>query len=154
MLGDIYFWRQVFILTTGLFFSISVGMMISFPSVLTPALVSSNSTEIRATSNQASWIAAINGFAGMCGFFILSPILQMLGRKVVHIICNLFILIGWIIFPLANNIRVLFLARIIQGFAIGGIYIHGMIVCEYVDSKRRGIPKHFEGDDGDRIEKI
>ncbi|KAJ8707465.1 hypothetical protein PYW08_010717 [Mythimna loreyi] len=138
MFGDLYLWRQVFILVTGLCYSVNVGIMLSFPSVLTPALVSSNGTDIHATSEQASWIAAINGIAGMFGFFILSPILQMLGRKVVHMSCNSLLLIGWIIFPLANNITALFAARIIQGLAIGGIYIHGMIICEYVNSKRRG----------------
>nr|XP_049705650.1 facilitated trehalose transporter Tret1 [Helicoverpa armigera] len=136
--GDLYFWRQAFILTTGLFYSASVGIMLANPSVLSPALVSSNGTDIKASSEQASWIAASNGFAGMFGFFILSPILQTFGRKVVHISCNLLLLIGWMIFPLANSIPLLYAARIVQGLAIGGIYINSMIICEYVDYKRRG----------------
>ncbi|XP_063897951.1 facilitated trehalose transporter Tret1 [Helicoverpa armigera] len=136
--GDLYFWRQAFILTTGLFYSASVGIMLAYPSVLSPALVSSNGTDIKASSEQASWIAASNGFAGLFGFFILSPILQTFGRKIVHISCNLLLLIGWMIFPLANSIPLLYAARIVQGLAIGGIYINSMIICEYVDSKRRG----------------
>ncbi|KAH9643911.1 hypothetical protein HF086_016461, partial [Spodoptera exigua] len=111
--------------------------MLAFPSVLTPALVS-NSSDIIATPDQASWIAACNGLAGMCGFFILSPILQISGRKLAHISCNLPLLIGWVILTLANSIQALFAARIIQGLAIGGIYINSIIIGEYVDFRRRG----------------
>lgn len=74
----------------------------------------------------------------MFGFFILSPIFQIYGRKVVNICFNGFLFIGWILFSQAESIFSLFAARIIQGLAIGGIYLNSMIISEYSDPKRRG----------------
>ncbi|XP_075987161.1 facilitated trehalose transporter Tret1-like [Anticarsia gemmatalis] len=137
-MADLYFWRQFFILSTGLFNAVCVGFLLSFPSVLNPALLAPDTTDIRATPNQASWLAAVNGFTGMIGFLVLSPIMQIYGRKVVHICTNIPLIVGWVIFSLANSMEALFAARICQGFAMGSIYINSMIISEYSDAKRRG----------------
>uniref|UniRef100_A0A2A4JMT5 Major facilitator superfamily (MFS) profile domain-containing protein n=1 Tax=Heliothis virescens TaxID=7102 RepID=A0A2A4JMT5_HELVI len=70
--GDVYFWRQAFILTTGLFYSASVGIMLAYPSVLSPALVSSKGTDIKASSEEASWIdsTGVGGTYGIYGVIV------------------------------------------------------------------------------------
>lgn len=72
------------------------------------------------------------------GSFIMSPILQIFGRKACHCSLNAFFLTGWIIFPFAHNIAGLYAARFIQGISAGGIYINNFIISEYVHPCRRG----------------
>lgn len=82
--------------------------------------------------------ASSNGVTGLLGLFLLSPVMQSFGRKATHICLNVADLIGWLILPFANSIRLLFIARLIQGLSKGGVFINGIIISEYADPKRRG----------------
>ncbi|CAG5058233.1 unnamed protein product [Parnassius apollo] len=110
----------------------------AFPAVLNPAILSPNSTDIKATSEQASWIASSNGISGIVGFLIFSPIFQSFGRKVVGIGLNVILVVGWLALSLANSITVLVLARAIQGLIIGGLFINAITLSEYTNPRRRG----------------
>ncbi|CAK1595533.1 unnamed protein product [Parnassius mnemosyne] len=136
--ADLFFWRQIFILIPACLHSFSVGFMLAFPAVLNPAILSPNSTDITATSAQASWIASSNGISGVVGFLIFSPIFQCFGRKVVGIGLNVTMVVGWITLSLANSITVLIFGRSIQGLCMGGIFICAITLSEYANPRRRG----------------
>lgn len=82
--------------------------------------------------------ASILGIAGLAGFFILSPIMQIYGRKAVHIFKNVLMAVGWIIFYFSESLTGLFIARTIHGIALGGIFINMIIIGEYTSPGRRG----------------
>ncbi|XP_045779917.1 facilitated trehalose transporter Tret1-like isoform X2 [Maniola jurtina] len=112
--------------------------MLSFPAVLHPAILSPNSTGIRATPDQTSSIAASHGVTGMIGFFMVPFLMQTLGRKTVHIGLNLLVSTGFLIFALAQSVPVLFVAKAIQGLALCGVYVTSIMLGEYSHPKRRG----------------
>ncbi|CAG5058240.1 unnamed protein product [Parnassius apollo] len=136
--ADPSFWRQIFILIPACLHSFSGGFMVAFPAVLNPAILSPNSTDITATSDQASWIASTNGISEIIGFLIFSPIFQIFGRKVAGMGLNVIMVIGWLTLSLANSITVLVFARAIQGLSIGGIFICAITLSEYANPHRRG----------------
>ncbi|XP_068624748.1 facilitated trehalose transporter Tret1-like [Battus philenor] len=130
--------RQIFVLLVACLYALSAGVMVAFPSVLNPTIVSPNSTDIKATSSQASWIASINGISGIASFFILSPIFQAFGRKVANITLNVILFVGWVTLYMASSVPMLFLGRAIQGLCIGGVFINGVTLSEYSSPQRRG----------------
>ncbi|XP_072946152.1 facilitated trehalose transporter Tret1-like [Epargyreus clarus] len=119
-------------------FSFSSGIILAFPSVLNPAILSPNATEIKATGDQASWIAASHGMSAFVGFAIFSPLFQILGRKTINIILNVFLLIGWIVFYFSYSVTSLVCARLTQGFVVGGVYIIAVSLSESSHPARRG----------------
>ncbi|XP_039761292.1 facilitated trehalose transporter Tret1-like [Pararge aegeria] len=136
--GDVYFWRQSVVLTADCMHSIGTGFMLSFPAVLQPAILSLNSTGIHATLDQASWVAASHGLAGIVGFLMVPHLMQTLGRKVVHIGINVFASVGFLIFALARSVPALYIARITQGLTLCGVYVTPIMLGEYSHPKRRG----------------
>ncbi|XP_023941484.2 facilitated trehalose transporter Tret1-like [Bicyclus anynana] len=136
--SDVYFWRQSIVLTADCLHSIGTGFMMSYPAVLQPAILTVNSTDVRATANEASWIAASHGLAGMLGFLMVPYLMQTLGRKTVHIGLNVFAGIGFLIFALAQSVPVLYVARVTQGLTLCGVYVTPIMLGEYSHPKRRG----------------
>ncbi|XP_069362720.1 probable metabolite transport protein CsbC isoform X2 [Maniola hyperantus] len=74
----------------------------------------------------------------MLGFFMVPFLMQTLGRKTVHIVLNLSVSIGFLIFALAQSVPVLFVAKVTQGLALCGVYVTSIILGEYSHPKRRG----------------
>lgn len=76
--------------------------------------------------------------SGVFGFCVVPYIMQIYGRKCVAIGLNVFSAIGFLIFALATNVPCLFVARIVQGFSVCGIFLLAVILGEYSHPKRRG----------------
>ncbi|XP_052745388.1 putative metabolite transport protein YwtG [Bicyclus anynana] len=74
----------------------------------------------------------------MVGFFFIPNIMQMYGRKIVFMGINFLAALGFLIFALSENVPCLFVARVVQGIPMCGVFITTMLVGEYTDSKRRG----------------
>ncbi|XP_072946149.1 facilitated trehalose transporter Tret1-like [Epargyreus clarus] len=136
--ADIYFWRQVLVLVSDSLHSVGTGFILSFPSVLNSVALSTNTTDIHITKDQASWITASHGFAGAIGFFIVPPLMQEYGRKFAHIILNLLVAIGFTMLAFAQNVATLYAGRIIQGLALCAVYLGPIILAEYAHPMRRG----------------
>ncbi|XP_039761311.1 facilitated trehalose transporter Tret1-like [Pararge aegeria] len=136
--SDVYFRRQCIVHTANCMLSIGTGFMLSFPAVLNPDILSPNGTGIHATPDQASWIAGTNGISGIVGFCFVPYVMQVYGRKFVHIALNLFYVLGFLILALATNIPCLYAARIIQGIPMCAVFITSIMVGEYSHPKRRG----------------
>lgn len=129
--------RQWFVMIPSVLFSIDVGLIMGFPSILSQALIS-NTTDIYATEDQASWIASSNGIFGIGGIFILSTVMEVFGRKSVHLVMCLTYVVGWIIISVAKDVNTLVIGRGVQGISIGCFYIAPLIVSEFTHPKRRG----------------
>ncbi|XP_072946150.1 facilitated trehalose transporter Tret1-2 homolog [Epargyreus clarus] len=117
--------------------SFTWGIIIAFPSVLNPAILAPDAT-IKATPDQASWIAAAHGIAGLVGFTVMSPVFEFFGRKMANIVVNLFCVVGCLIYYVADDVHSLLFARLTQGLSSGGLFISIMALSECSAPKRRG----------------
>ncbi|CAG9570300.1 unnamed protein product [Danaus chrysippus] len=115
------------------------GMMLSYPSVLLPALLSPNSI-IKTEFHEASWLASCIGIASIPGFLSSSFLMEMYGRKKAHVAVVIPALIGWVIIYFATSIPVLLCGRCLCGITGGATISLGPIVIgEYTSPKNRGM---------------
>ncbi|KAI5639988.1 major facilitator superfamily domain-containing protein [Phthorimaea operculella] len=115
------------------------GCVIGLAAVLIPSLRKPEST-IHATTAEESWIASIIGFALILGNIIITPTMDVLGRKRSHLLTILPNMIGWIMLLLVNNVAGLITARFLQGVAMGMLGPLGSIIIgETSDPKYRGV---------------
>ncbi|XP_063895347.1 facilitated trehalose transporter Tret1 [Helicoverpa armigera] len=123
-----------------IFHHLAIGFVLSYPAILTPAITrnTSDGTEVHASKDEASWIAAAYSMTGGIGFLILPPLMQIYGRRFINVTMNLIILSGWIIIALSPNVPLLITGRAIQGLSFGGLYICSILAGEYSHPKRRG----------------
>ncbi|CAK1595536.1 unnamed protein product [Parnassius mnemosyne] len=122
------FYFQILILAAGCFHSFSAGIVLAYPSVLNAAILSPDATDIKATTGQASWIASAHGFSGLLGFFIFSPLFQVIGRKPVNISFEIFMIVGWILLYFSKSITMMIIAKSIQGLAMGGVFVYAITI--------------------------
>ncbi|XP_072946145.1 facilitated trehalose transporter Tret1-like [Epargyreus clarus] len=136
--GDVYFWRQSLVMFGAGAHGMATGFLLSFPSVLNPAITAPNTTDIKVTSDEASWITSSYGLTGFVGFLIVPSLMQKYGRKTAHIFINIFMGAGFVMLALAKNAATLYAARCIQGVSMCAIYVLSIIIAEYSNPKRRG----------------
>lgn len=82
--------------------------------------------------------AASGSISSIVGYFIYPFIMQSLGRKMVFLLLNANLIIGWLVFVFAKSIHALFIGRIIQGCSKSGLFINAIIVAEYSHPSKRG----------------
>ncbi|CAH2099309.1 unnamed protein product [Euphydryas editha] len=134
----IYILRQCF-LTASVSFNITAhGSVIGFSAILMPSLRRPDS-HIQVTTSQESWIASVIGFALITGNFIITPLMDTLGRKKSHILSVIPILTGWFLLLVVNSVGGLIAARFLQGISMGMLGPLGSIIIgEMTDPKSRG----------------
>lgn len=76
--------------------------------------------------------------SGVAGYFIFSFIMHFFGRKMVFLLLNANLVIGWLTFVFAKNMYTLFIGRIVQGLGMSGLFINAIIIAEYCHPTRRG----------------
>ncbi|VVC89512.1 unnamed protein product [Leptidea sinapis] len=135
---DVYYWRQILVFISMGLHKMGIGFQLSFPAALNAALLS-NTTDITATPDQVSSLTATFGVSGMVGFIFFPSIMQSRGRKLTHILLNSFVILGFLLTYLANNVTMLFIGRILQGFSGTGVTLSSIIMAEYSHPKRRGL---------------
>ncbi|XP_013168658.1 PREDICTED: facilitated trehalose transporter Tret1-like [Papilio xuthus] len=132
------FLRQCFVTASVALNIVGHGAVIGYAAVLIPALRSPDSP-IVATPSQESWIASIIGFALIVGNFIITPLMDTLGRKKSHLLTILPNMTGWFMLLMVNNVAGLIIARFLQGIAMGMLGPLGSIIIgEMTDPKNRG----------------
>ncbi|KPJ05573.1 Facilitated trehalose transporter Tret1 [Papilio xuthus] len=132
------FLRQCFVTASVALNIVGHGAVIGYAAVLIPALRSPDSP-IVATPSQESWIASIIGFALIVGNFIVTPLMDTLGRKKSHLLTILPNMTGWFMLLMVNNVAGLIIARFLQGIAMGMLGPLGSIIIgEMTDPKNRG----------------
>ncbi|XP_060807431.1 facilitated trehalose transporter Tret1-like [Amyelois transitella] len=118
------------------------GVSYSLPGIINSVILSSNSTnddddDIRATTAEASHIAAIPGLGAFLGIFFISVLVQTIGRRLTYIFILTLDLISWSILPFARSVRAILIARFLRGLG-DGLFYNGIMISEYADPKRRG----------------
>ncbi|XP_072945786.1 facilitated trehalose transporter Tret1-like [Epargyreus clarus] len=132
------FIRQCFLTASVALNIVGHGSVIGFSAVLIPSLRRSES-HIQATPSEESWIASVIGFALITGNFIITPLMDTLGRKKSHLLTILPNMVGWFMLILVNNVAGLIAARFLQGIAMGMLGPLGSIIIgEMTDPKNRG----------------
>lgn len=80
------------------------------------------------------------GFALIGGNFIVTAILDLIGRKKSHLLTIFPVLVGWYLLLLVNSVGGLITARFLQGVAMGMLGPLGSIIIgEMTDPKNRGM---------------
>ncbi|CAK1546736.1 unnamed protein product [Leptosia nina] len=132
------FVRQCFLTASVALNIIGHGCVIGFPAILIPALRLPESG-IKASASEESWIASIVGFALIMGNFIITPLMDTLGRKKSHLLTILPIFTGWFTLLMAESVTWLIIARFLQGIAMGMLGPLGSIIIgEMTDPRNRG----------------
>ncbi|KPJ17589.1 Facilitated trehalose transporter Tret1 [Papilio machaon] len=132
------FLRQCFVTASVALNIVGHGAVIGYAAVLIPALRSPDSPII-VTPSQESWIASIIGFALIVGNFIITPLMDTLGRKKSHLLTILPNMTGWFMLLMVNNVAGLIVARFLQGIAMGMLGPLGSIIIgEMTDPINRG----------------
>ncbi|CAH0697314.1 unnamed protein product [Spodoptera exigua] len=93
--------------------ALSAGGVIAYPSVLLEQL-KYNETMIKIDLHKGSWIGSVHGIAGLPSVF-LPFIMQNQGRRFAFILSCIFIMSGWIITNLAQNIATLIIGECFHG---------------------------------------
>ncbi|XP_069362707.1 facilitated trehalose transporter Tret1-like isoform X1 [Maniola hyperantus] len=115
------------------------GMVLSFPSILLPAIQAPDS-EIRADLHVASWVASCVGISSIPALLILSYVMDWYGRKKAQIITMIPGIIGWILIYLSTNITTLLIGRVLCGLTAGAsLTLGAVIIGEYTSPKNRGM---------------
>ncbi|XP_069696050.1 facilitated trehalose transporter Tret1-like [Periplaneta americana] len=118
--------------------STSTGMALGHSAVLLPELQSSNSS-IVVDEETGSWIASVYSFTSPIGCLFGGFAMDVWGRKRTFVIFNLLMVLGWTVIAGSQDISMLIVARIIEGFSRGAaltiITVYG---DELVSPKLRG----------------
>ncbi|XP_049882284.1 uncharacterized protein LOC126378138 [Pectinophora gossypiella] len=64
--------------------------------------------------------------------------MERFGRRISMAFLNIFKILGWLIFIFAESVPTLFIARLVHGIGIGGLFINALIIGEYSHPTRRG----------------
>ncbi|KAJ8707512.1 hypothetical protein PYW08_010764 [Mythimna loreyi] len=132
------FLKQAFVTASVSTNIIAHGCVIGFSAILIPSLRLPDS-HIHATPSEESWIASIIGFALITGNIIITPLMDILGRKKSHLLTIIPVLLGWFLLLVVNNVAGLIAARFIQGIAMGMLGPLGSIIIgEMTDPVNRG----------------
>ncbi|XP_069696056.1 facilitated trehalose transporter Tret1-like isoform X2 [Periplaneta americana] len=127
----------VFISVSGLV-CVSGGMALGHSAVLLPELQSSNSS-IVVDEETGSWIASVYSFTTPIGCLFGGVAMDVWGRKRACIIFTLLMVLGWTVIAGSQDITMLLVARIIEGFSRGAaLTILSVYGDELVSPKLRG----------------
>ncbi|KAJ4446610.1 hypothetical protein ANN_13307 [Periplaneta americana] len=96
----------------------STGMALGHSAVLLPELQSSNSS-IVVDMETGSWIASVYSFTSPIGCLFGGVAMDVWGRKRMFVIFNLLMVLGWTVIAGSQDITMLLVARIIEGFSRG-----------------------------------
>lgn len=94
------------------------GITNGFSAILLPQL-ESNSTTIRITELESTWIASMAPLPMAIGCIAGGVLMEKFGRKLAHLILSVPFIIGWILISVADTLTFLLIGRFITGFCVG-----------------------------------
>ncbi|XP_028162372.1 facilitated trehalose transporter Tret1-like [Ostrinia furnacalis] len=97
---------------------VGIGLAFGFPAVTIPQLNEANST-ITITTSDESWIASVLTLVAPAGCLVCGYMMDTLGRKLILIICQLPLCVGWLLTGFAADAKQIIIGRIITGLGIG-----------------------------------
>lgn len=94
--------------------TIGAGYTIGYSAILLPQL-QSNSSEIRISEEEGSWVASLTAFAMAPGCLLSGIIMQKYGRKFAQNFLCLPVVFGWLSIYLAKSLTPMMLGRFLTG---------------------------------------
>ena len=114
---------QILASTAKNFLLLDLGMAVSFPTIVIPALrglkMHDNQDILTFTDVQASWFASIAFIFQPIGSIASGIILEPLGRKKSMILVNIPHIIGWLMLYFATSLKELYIAAVLLGLGVG-----------------------------------
>ncbi|XP_029173742.1 facilitated trehalose transporter Tret1-like [Nylanderia fulva] len=131
-------WSQYLAAITATLSLATAGSHIGWTSPSLP-LLKSNSSHVRITSDDASWIASFYLLGTIPGCILAAFIVDWLGRKRSLLIGSVPLFFGFIMIIIAKNPYVFYAARFISGIGQGIVYVVcPMYIGEIADKDIRG----------------
>jgi SP family facilitated glucose transporter-like MFS transporter 8 len=116
----------------------AIGTVLAWTSPTLPELQSTNST-LPVTPGEGSWIGSLMAVGAIVGAVPAGFFADRFGRKIVILGLSVPFLLSWILIVVANSVGLLYLARLIAGFATGATSVVApMFVGEIAESSVRG----------------
>ncbi|CAH0626772.1 unnamed protein product [Chrysodeixis includens] len=97
---------------------VGIGLAFGFPAVQVPQL-SSPESHIKITRDEASWIASILTLFSPIGCLLSGYLMDKYGRRVMLIVCQCPICLGWLYTGMAETSRQIIIGRAITGIGCG-----------------------------------
>lgn len=92
------------------------------------------------TTDEESWIGSLSAMGGIIGPFIFGYLVQTVGRKITISLIALPFLSAYLIAAFAEIVPLFYLARILMGMGVGGMFgILPIFVVETVEDVNRGL---------------
>ncbi|KAG4077354.1 hypothetical protein HA402_009755 [Bradysia odoriphaga] len=92
------------------------------------------------TVQQAAWVGSLLAVGALPGNFINGFLVAKFGRKWPLAATSIPMSVSWLLIMFAQNVSYLYVARLLQGFALGGVLsISPVFLVEIADDRVRGI---------------
>lgn len=113
----------------------------SWPSPTIPKLMNpDNPLGRQITSDEASWLASFLLIGCLIGNLLCAAVAKHFGRKLTLIALSAFLLLSYITLAFAKLIILYYLARVVAGFAVGGLFsVVPIFIGEISEVHNRGI---------------
>jgi len=116
----------------------AVGTVLAWTSPTLLELQSPNST-LPVTPEEGSWIGSLVAVGAIAGALPAGYFADRFGRKPIVLALSAPFLLSWIMITLANAVEILYVARLIAGFATGAFTVVApMFIGEIAESSVRG----------------
>ncbi|KAL0840109.1 hypothetical protein ABMA28_015417 [Loxostege sticticalis] len=97
---------------------VAVGLAMGFPAVTIPQLNDKNS-DIKMTTSDEGWIASVLSFVAPIGCLVCGYLMDNIGRRLILIMCELPLCLGWLYTGFATTARDIIIGRVITGVGMG-----------------------------------
>ncbi|XP_075215625.1 facilitated trehalose transporter Tret1-like isoform X2 [Lycorma delicatula] len=137
---------QVVAMTGFGFFVLSVGLVISVPTIIIGALLNNDKEDFSLDENDASWFGSIIFITQPLGAFSSGFCQDLFGRKRTMLLVNIPILIGWILLYYSSSILYLNCAASLLGVSLGFIEAPALsYIGEMSEPRLRGMMSLLTG---------
>ncbi|XP_075231760.1 facilitated trehalose transporter Tret1-like isoform X2 [Lycorma delicatula] len=125
-------------------FLLSVGLVISAPTIIIGSLLNNNKEELSLNEHDASWFGSIIFFSQPFGAFSSGFCQDLFGRKRTMLLVNIPFLIGWILLYYSSSVMQLNCAASLLGLSLGFIEAPALsYIGEMSEPRLRGIMSLF-----------
>ncbi|KAJ9583150.1 hypothetical protein L9F63_022512, partial [Diploptera punctata] len=129
------FRSQIFISIASWLIGTSYGMSMGHSAVLLPHLRAENGS-LYIEEETGSWIASVYAFAAPIGCLVAGVTMDIWGRWKMNIIGDLGMIVGWILIIFAENIPMLIVGRVLEGFSRSILATAIMVLLDEVAEPR------------------
>ncbi|CAH0548794.1 unnamed protein product [Brassicogethes aeneus] len=129
--------RQFYVAIGPILVTTSVGMAEGYSAILLPKLEKEGNFEI--DNDLSSWIASMAALPMALGCILGGYLMEIIGRKVIHMVACIPLIIGWLIIYYASDVNMILAGRFLTGFCVGVLGPPtGVYMSETSDPKFRG----------------